>query len=41
MHLAISCFSYLLFFLVKALTPTTQASWRAQPQTAPRGTSLR
>ena len=31
-HLAISCSSYLLFFLVKILTPTQQASWRAQEQ---------
>ena len=33
MHLAISCSSYLLFFLVKALTPTQQASWRLQDPT--------
>lgn len=32
-HLAISCSSYLLFFLVKALTPTQPASWRLQEQT--------
>jgi hypothetical protein len=29
-HLAISCSSYLLFFLIKTLTPTQQASWRLQ-----------
>lgn len=28
LHLAISFASYLLFFLVKALTPTQPASWR-------------
>jgi hypothetical protein len=32
-HLAISCTSYLLFFLVKTLTPTQPASWRLQEQT--------
>jgi hypothetical protein len=32
-HLAISCSSYLLFFLVKMLAPTQQASWRLQQQT--------
>ncbi|HUN85839.1 MAG TPA: hypothetical protein VMU48_15785 [Terracidiphilus sp.] len=31
-HLAISCSSYLLFFLIKALMPTQQASWRAQAE---------
>jgi hypothetical protein len=31
-HLAISCSSYLAFFLVKTLTPTQQASWRVQKQ---------
>jgi len=30
LHLAISCSSYLLFFLVKALTPTQRAAWRTQ-----------
>ena len=30
LHLAISCSSYLLFFLVKILTPTQRASWRMQ-----------
>lgn len=34
-HLAISCSSYLLFFLVKTLTPTQPASWRLQEQTHP------
>ena len=29
-HLAISCSSYLIFFLVKALTPIQEASWRLQ-----------
>ena len=29
MHLVISCSSYLLFFLAKALMPTQQAAWRA------------
>ncbi|HEY2466294.1 MAG TPA: hypothetical protein VGI45_00460 [Terracidiphilus sp.] len=28
MHLVISCSSYLLFFLAKALMPTQPASWR-------------
>lgn len=30
MHLAISCSSYLLFFVAKALMPTQQAAWRAR-----------
>lgn len=30
LHLVISCSSYLLFFLAKALMPTQQASWRTQ-----------
>ena len=29
-HLVISCSSYLLFFLAKAMMPTQKASWRAQ-----------
>lgn len=29
-HLVISCSSYLLFFLAKALMPTQPASWRVQ-----------
>ncbi len=29
LHLAISCSSYLLFFVAKALMPTQQAPWRA------------
>ncbi len=28
LHLAISCSSYLLFFLVKVMTPTQHATWR-------------
>jgi hypothetical protein len=32
-HLAISCSSYILFFLVKMLTPTQQSAWRVQEQT--------
>jgi hypothetical protein len=28
LHLAISCSSYLLFFLVKVMTPAQQAAWR-------------
>jgi hypothetical protein len=28
LHLAISCSSYLLFFLIKAMTPAPQATWR-------------
>jgi hypothetical protein len=32
-HLAISCSSYLLFFLAKSLMPTQQAAWRKQEQT--------
>ena len=30
LHLAISCSSYLLFFIAKAMMPTQQALWRAQ-----------
>ena len=30
LHLAISCSSYILFFVAKALMPTQPASWRAQ-----------
>lgn len=30
LHLVISCSSYLLFFVAKALMPTQQASWRTQ-----------
>ena len=30
MHLAISCSSYLLFFLAKTMMPTQQSAWRAQ-----------
>ncbi|HLY43833.1 MAG TPA: hypothetical protein VKR52_21655 [Terracidiphilus sp.] len=41
MHLAISCFSYLLFFMVRALTPTAQASWRINEQTALQRTTQR
>lgn len=33
-HLAISCSSYILFFLAKMLTPTQQSAWRAQEQTS-------
>lgn len=33
LHLAISCSSYVLFFLAKALMPTQQAAWRKQEQT--------
>jgi hypothetical protein len=29
-HLAISCSSYILFFLAKALMPTQPSSWRLQ-----------
>jgi hypothetical protein len=36
LHLAISCSSYLLFFLAKALMPTQQASWRTQEARAGR-----
>ena len=32
-HLAISCSSYILFFLAKMLTPMQQSAWRAQEQT--------
>lgn len=32
-HLAISCSSYILFFVAKMLTPTQQSAWRAQEQT--------
>lgn len=31
-HLTISCLSYLLFFLAKALMPTRPASWRLAEQ---------
>lgn len=31
LHLTISLLSYLVFFLVKMLTPAQQASWRIQP----------
>jgi len=37
MHLAISWSSYLLFFAVKILTPTQQASWRVQEKNRPAG----
>jgi hypothetical protein len=30
LHLAISCSSYLIFFLAKALMPTQPAPWRAR-----------
>jgi len=30
MHLVISCSSYLLFFLAKAMMPTQKATWRTQ-----------
>ncbi len=30
LHLAISCSSYLLFFIAKALMPTQRAPWRAR-----------
>jgi hypothetical protein len=29
LHLVISCSSYLLFFVAKALMPTQRAAWRA------------
>jgi hypothetical protein len=32
-HLAISCSSYIVFFLVKMLTPTQQSAWRVQEHT--------
>jgi len=34
LHLVISCSSYLLFFLVKALAPAQLASWRVAGQPA-------
>lgn len=34
LHLVISCSSYLLFFLVKTLMPTQQASWRITEKSA-------
>ena len=33
LHLAISCSSYVVFFLAKTLMPTQQAAWRKQEQT--------
>jgi hypothetical protein len=30
LHLAISCASYIVFFIVKVLTPTQTSSWRLQ-----------
>ena len=30
LHLVISCSSYLLFFVAKALMPTQRATWRTQ-----------
>ena len=30
LHLVISCSSYLLFFIAKALMPTQPAAWRAK-----------
>jgi hypothetical protein len=35
LHLVISCSSYLLFFVVKALMPIQPASWRIAEQTHP------
>jgi len=32
-HLAISCSSYIIFSLVKMLTPVQQSAWRVQEQT--------
>ena len=34
LHLAISCSSYLLFLVAKALMPTQQASWRIAEQSS-------
>lgn len=30
LHLAISCSSYIVFFIIKVLTPTQTPSWRLQ-----------